>query len=64
MADKTIVVDDKFIEATRRVKACAAGITALSLAETRLTYTPELLEEYSSLLHEAARYFDGVISGK
>lgn len=64
MAETTVLQSEGFEDAVYKVKASAAAITSLYLNDTRLTYTPELLELVSSQLHEAAQYFDSIMASE
>lgn len=62
MKDENVLASEGFEEAVNKVKAGAAAISALHAADTTLTYTPELLDVIATQLHEAARYFDGIMT--
>lgn len=62
MKNENLTATDEFEEAVNKVKAGAAAVSALYVADTSITYTPELLDVIATQLHEAARYFDGIMT--
>ena len=62
MKNENVTATDEFEEAVNKVKACGAAASALYVADTTITYTPELLDVIAAQLHEAARYFDGIMT--